>query len=154
MGVPTRKISWSGPDPRRAESKLTREWLVANGLGGYASCTVAGVCTRRYHGLLVAALPNPLGLRMMFNHLAERLRLLPGQGDARGRLPPGDGGDVPGVRPRHARGPAADAPAGWPRRATAGLPNGGGDRRIDCQGADPTVRHRRIIPVPGRAVRE
>ena len=38
-----------------------REWLVTNGLGGYASGTVAGVVTRRYHGLLVAALPAPLG---------------------------------------------------------------------------------------------
>ena len=36
-----------------------REWLVTNGLGGYASGTVAGVVTRRYHGLLVASLPAP-----------------------------------------------------------------------------------------------
>src|SRR5688500_10558557 len=42
-------------------SFLAREWLVTNGLGGYASSTVAGVNTRRYHGILVAALPNPLG---------------------------------------------------------------------------------------------
>ena len=33
-----------------------REWLVTNGLGGYAAGTVAGVVTRRYHGLLVASL--------------------------------------------------------------------------------------------------
>lgn len=31
----------------------TREWLVTNGIGGYASGTVAGVLSRRYHGLLV-----------------------------------------------------------------------------------------------------
>jgi predicted glycogen debranching enzyme len=37
------------------------EWLVTNGLGGYASGTVAGPPTRRYHTLLVAALPAPLG---------------------------------------------------------------------------------------------
>lgn len=37
-----------------------REWLVANGLGGYASGTVAGSVTRRYHGLLVAALRPPV----------------------------------------------------------------------------------------------
>ena len=61
-----------GPDPERY---LTREWLVANGLGGYASGTVAGATTRRYHGLLVAALPAPLGRQLMFNHLSERLRL-------------------------------------------------------------------------------
>lgn len=36
-----------------------REWLVTNGLGGYASGTVAGMVTRRYHGLLIAALNPP-----------------------------------------------------------------------------------------------
>ena len=56
-----------------------REWLVTNGLGGYASGTVAGVMTRRYHGLLVASLPAPLGRMMMLNHLLERVRL-PGRG--------------------------------------------------------------------------
>src|SRR5438552_14273493 len=52
-----------------------REWLVTNGLGGYASSTVAGVVTRRYHGLLVASLPAPLGRVVMLNHLLERVRL-------------------------------------------------------------------------------
>ncbi|TMJ15752.1 MAG: glycogen debranching protein [Bacillati bacterium ANGP1] len=41
-------------------SALRREWLVTNGLGGYASGTVAGVNTRRYHGMLVAALTPPV----------------------------------------------------------------------------------------------
>jgi len=54
---------------------LKEEWLVTNGLGGYASGTVSGSITRRYHGLLVAALPNPLGRTMMLNGLSERLRL-------------------------------------------------------------------------------
>jgi predicted glycogen debranching enzyme len=39
----------------------SREWLCTNGIGGFASGTVAGVLTRRYHGLLVAALKPPLG---------------------------------------------------------------------------------------------
>jgi predicted glycogen debranching enzyme len=39
-----------------------REWLVTNGIGGFASGTVAGSATRRYHGLLIAAL-NPPGER-------------------------------------------------------------------------------------------
>jgi predicted glycogen debranching enzyme len=52
-----------------------REWLVTNGLGGYASSTVAGVMTRRYHGVLVASLPAPLGRMVMLNHLLERVRL-------------------------------------------------------------------------------
>jgi predicted glycogen debranching enzyme len=50
-----------------------REWLVTNGLGGYASGTIAGVVTRRFHGLLIAALPVPLGRTMMLNHLDEVL---------------------------------------------------------------------------------
>ena len=56
-----------------------REWLVTNGLGGYASGTVAGMLTRRYHGMLVASLPAPLGRVVMLNHLLERVRL-PGHG--------------------------------------------------------------------------
>jgi predicted glycogen debranching enzyme len=56
-----------------------REWLVTNGLGGYAAGTVAGVMTRRYHGLLIASLPAPLGRLVMLNHLLERVRL-PGKG--------------------------------------------------------------------------
>jgi predicted glycogen debranching enzyme len=39
----------------------SREWLVTNGIGGYASGTVAGSQTRRYHGLLIAALQPPVG---------------------------------------------------------------------------------------------
>jgi predicted glycogen debranching enzyme len=47
------------------------EWLVANALGGYASGTVLGPPTRRYHGLLVAALPAPFGRLVVLNHLRE-----------------------------------------------------------------------------------
>src|SRR5581483_9684349 len=57
----------------RARCLLDTEWLVTNGLGGYASSSLAGVITRRYHGLLVAALPNPMGRTVMLNHLGERL---------------------------------------------------------------------------------
>jgi len=57
------------------EPLITREWLVTNGLGGYASGTLLGVITRRYHGLLVAALRNPLGRTVMLNHLVERVVL-------------------------------------------------------------------------------
>ncbi len=56
-----------------------REWLVTNGLGGYASGTLAGVPTRRYHGYLIAALPAPLGRVVMLNHLSERLRFFAGE---------------------------------------------------------------------------
>jgi predicted glycogen debranching enzyme len=68
--LPRRFVS----DPE-ADPHLREEWLVTNGLGGYASGTVAGAMTRRYHGWLIAALPNPLGRVMMLNALAERIRL-------------------------------------------------------------------------------
>ena len=42
-----------------------REWWVANGRGGYASGTIAGTLTRRYHGLLVAPVDPPLGRRLV-----------------------------------------------------------------------------------------
>jgi len=48
-----------------------REWLVTNGIGGYAAGTVAGVLTRRYHGLLVAALNPPLARTLLLAKLDE-----------------------------------------------------------------------------------
>ncbi len=57
---------------------VDREWLVTNGLGGYASASVASLPTRKYHGVLVAALPNPLGRMVMLNHLIERVTLADG----------------------------------------------------------------------------
>src|SRR4051795_13447949 len=58
---------------------LRREWLVTNGLGGYASGTLSGSVTWRYHGLLIAALPAPFGRTLMLNHLAESLHLPNGE---------------------------------------------------------------------------
>src|SRR5437870_7441225 len=68
-------MPWPGVQAEVPDSLLTREWLVSNGLGGYASGTVAGVASRRYHGLLIAALPAPLGRRVMLSHLSELVRL-------------------------------------------------------------------------------
>jgi predicted glycogen debranching enzyme len=48
-----------------------REWLITNGLGSYASGTIAGPLTRRYHGLLIAALQPPLGRTLMLTKLDE-----------------------------------------------------------------------------------
>ncbi len=48
-----------------------REWLCANGIGGFASGTVAGLSTRRYHGLLVAALKPPVGRTLLVTKLDE-----------------------------------------------------------------------------------
>jgi predicted glycogen debranching enzyme len=66
---------WAGQPAMHNTALLTREWLVANGLGGYASGTVSGSVTRRYHGLLVASLPAPLGRTVMLTQLKEILRL-------------------------------------------------------------------------------
>ena len=48
-----------------------REWLVTNGIGGFASGTVSGNLTRRYHGLLVAALHPPVGRTQLVAKLDE-----------------------------------------------------------------------------------
>lgn len=46
-----------------------REWLEADGLGGFASGTVSGVRTRRYHALLLAATTPPTGRFVLVNGL-------------------------------------------------------------------------------------
>src|SRR3989454_4846403 len=71
--MPWSKISETdSPDP---VVLLTREWLVTNGLGGYASASVSGACTRRYHGMLIASLPAPLGRMVMLSHFGEEIAL-------------------------------------------------------------------------------
>ncbi len=61
---------------------LDTEWLVTNGMGGYASGTLSGTLTRVFHGYLIAALPAPLGRTMILNDVCESVitrdgRLLP-----------------------------------------------------------------------------
>ncbi len=75
---PVRRLSWP-PVHEDDEANATREWLVTNGLGGYASGTVSGVMTRRYHGCLIAALPAPHGRYVMLSHVAEQLRFRDGR---------------------------------------------------------------------------
>src|SRR5216110_914037 len=67
-----RSMEWDPAHPSR-EVLLNREWLVTNGLGRYASGTVSGAIMRKYHGILVAALPAPLGRVVMWNHVSEFL---------------------------------------------------------------------------------
>lgn len=76
-----RRMSWSGTQAHDADPELllSREWLLTNALGGYASGTVSGVLTRRYHGLLIASLPAPLGRIVMLSHLSEGLKLPDGE---------------------------------------------------------------------------
>ena len=58
------------------EAGEAREWLVTNGLGGFASGTVAGTATRRYHGLLIAALTPPTGRTLLVSGLDESVSYL------------------------------------------------------------------------------
>src|SRR3954452_23144448 len=74
-----RKIDLTRARGEDARQLLRREWLATNGLGGYASGTICGSVTWRYHGLLIAALPAPYGRMVMLNHLAEYLRLPDGR---------------------------------------------------------------------------
>ena len=57
------------------EPHIHQEWLLTNGLGGFASSTVVGCNTRRYHGLLVAATLPPVGRIMTVNRVAEIITL-------------------------------------------------------------------------------
>jgi predicted glycogen debranching enzyme len=50
-----------------------REWLETNGIGGFSSSTITGLNTRRYHGLLVAALTPPVGRNVLLSKLEETL---------------------------------------------------------------------------------
>ncbi len=50
-----------------------REWLETNGIGGFASSTIAGLNTRRYHGLLTATLRPPLDRNVLLSKLEETL---------------------------------------------------------------------------------
>lgn len=58
---------------RDIERALSLEWLVTNGLGGYASSTIVGANTRRYHGLLVAALNPPRGRSVLLSKIDEEI---------------------------------------------------------------------------------
>jgi predicted glycogen debranching enzyme len=69
--VLVRRIDFTQAESASVPQMLHREWLITNGLGGYASGTISGAVTWRYHGLLIAALPAPNGRSTMLNHLEE-----------------------------------------------------------------------------------
>ncbi|MCW4033769.1 MAG: glycogen debranching enzyme N-terminal domain-containing protein, partial [Candidatus Bathyarchaeota archaeon] len=69
------KISVGRDALSNVDEALTKEWLVTNGLGGYASSTVLGINTRKYHGLLVAALNPPINRWMLLTKLDEELTI-------------------------------------------------------------------------------
>lgn len=57
------------------DSATSREWLETNGIGGFASGTVSGANTRRYHGLLTAATKPPLGRITMVSKCEETISI-------------------------------------------------------------------------------
>ena len=50
-----------------------REWLLTNGIGGFAASTISGINTRRYHGLLIASLKPPVDRRLLLAKLEEEV---------------------------------------------------------------------------------
>jgi len=53
------------------DTLISREWLITNGIGGYASSTVAGLNARKYHGLLVAAMAPPVRRLVLLSRVEE-----------------------------------------------------------------------------------
>src|SRR4051794_41930511 len=76
-----------------------REWLLTDGLGGYAMGTVSGLRTRRYHGLLMGAGPSPAVRHPGLVALDPGLRLPGGAGVRPGTHEWGAGGGGPGGHP-------------------------------------------------------
>jgi predicted glycogen debranching enzyme len=68
-------IEFDGPVCRDLDAGLRREWLETNGIGGFASSTINGANTRRYHGLLTAALHPPVGRTLLLSKLEETVFL-------------------------------------------------------------------------------
>ena len=123
-----------------------REWLCTNGLGGFASGTVAGGLARRYHGLLVAALQPPLGRTLVVAKLEEDV-------DYGGAMYPlatnhwADGTVAPGI-------PGSRALS--PRRHHAGVDvrlrrRPAGKARVDGAGANATYVAYRVVRAAGPA---
>ena len=57
------------------ENALKKEWLITNGLGGFASSTIIGANTRKYHGLLVVALEPPAKRYLILSKLDESIQI-------------------------------------------------------------------------------
>lgn len=70
-------ISISKENISSFDRALEREWLVTNGIGGYASSTVVGANTRRYHGLLIASLPPPAERHLFLAKVDEEITVGP-----------------------------------------------------------------------------
>jgi predicted glycogen debranching enzyme len=69
------RISLDGQKLQNVDYALSLEWLVTNGLGGYASSTVLGTNTRKYHGLLVSTLNPPTNRHVLLSKLDEEIQI-------------------------------------------------------------------------------
>ena len=66
-------INFDQESCRNLTASLSCEWLETNGIGGFASSTISGLNTRRYHGLLTAATKPPVGRLVLLSKLEETL---------------------------------------------------------------------------------
>jgi predicted glycogen debranching enzyme len=60
-------------DSQNVYNSLHKEWIISNGIGGYASSSILGINTRKYHGLLLAALNPPVDRRVLLSKIDEDL---------------------------------------------------------------------------------
>jgi len=75
MEVNLPKIAFDSNALSNFEKAVKTEWLITNGLGGYASSTALGINTRKYHGLLIAAFNPPVDRRVLLTKLDEEVAL-------------------------------------------------------------------------------
>jgi predicted glycogen debranching enzyme len=75
LAPPTTKPAYTVETYGELHPYLSYEWLLSNGLGGYASSSVVGCNTRRYHGLLCAATTPPVGRMLILNRVGEIITL-------------------------------------------------------------------------------
>jgi predicted glycogen debranching enzyme len=75
MGIELPKIALQQQGISDFEKAIQTEWLVTNGIGGFASSTILGINTRKYHGLLVAALNPPVNRWVLLSKLDEEVRI-------------------------------------------------------------------------------
>jgi predicted glycogen debranching enzyme len=75
MGVDLPEIEIGSHILSDFDKAIRKEWIVANGLGGYASSTTLGVNIRKFHGLLIAAFRPPTDRRVLLTKLDEELEI-------------------------------------------------------------------------------
>lgn len=57
------------------KNALEKEWIITNGIGGYASATIIGANTRKYHGLLIAPINPPSNRKLILSKLDESIEI-------------------------------------------------------------------------------